>query len=123
MEKRRNIGAARRLRRSMTDAELALWRILRSRQLQGFKFRRQHPIGPFVADFVCLERKLVVELDGGHHAQQAEADAERTQYLQGAGFRVIRFWNNDVLTEMDGVAEWVLATLTPTLLPPAGEGL
>ena len=106
----------------MTDAELALWRILRSRQLQGFKFRRQHPIGPFVADFVCLERKLVVELDGGHHAQQVEADAERTQYLQGAGFRVIRFWNNDVLTEMDGVAERVLATLTPTPLPPAGEG-
>ena len=107
----------------MTDAELALWRILRSRQLQGFKFRRQHPIGPFVADFVCLERKLVVELDGGHHAQQAEADAERTQYLQGAGFRVIRFWNNDVLTEMDGVAEWVLLALSPAPLPPAGEGL
>ena len=107
----------------MTDAEQALWRVLRSRQLEGFKFRRQHSIGRFVVDFVCLEQKLIVEVDGGQHAGQVEADAERTAYLQDKGFRVIRFWNNEVLTEMDGVAVRLLATLTPTPLPPAGEGL
>ena len=107
----------------MTDAEQAMWRILRSRQLAGFKFRRQHPIGPFVVDFVCLEYKLVLELDGGHHAMQQEADAERTSYLQHLGFRVLRFWNNEVLTEMEGVAERVLATFTTTHLPLAGAGL
>lgn len=123
MEKRRNIVTARVLRRSMTDAEQAMWRILRSRHLSGFKFRRQHPIGPFVVDFVCLEYKLVLELDGGHHAMQQEADTERTSHLQHLGFRVLRFWNNEVLAEMEGVAARVLATLTPTPLPPAGEGL
>ena len=107
----------------MTDAEQALWHVLRSRQLEGFKFRRQHSIGRFVVDFVCLEQKLIVEVDGGQHAGQVEADAERTAYLQDKGFRVIRFWNNEVLTEMDGVAVRLLATLTPTPLPPAGEGL
>jgi very-short-patch-repair endonuclease len=123
MDTRLNIGAARMLRRSMTDAEHALWRILRGRQLEGFKFRRQHSIGRFVVDFVCLEHKLVVEVDGGHHAEQVDADAERTAYLEGRGFRVVRFWNNEVLTEMDGVAMRLLATLTPTPLPQAGEGL
>jgi adenine-specific DNA-methyltransferase len=123
MEKRRNIGTARGLRRNMTDAEHALWRILRSRQLEGFKFRRQHSIGRYVVDFVCLERKVVIEVDGGHHVERAEADSERTKYLESEGFRVIRFWNNEVLAEMEGVAMQVLATLTPTPLPPAGEGL
>ena len=123
MDKRRNIGTARKLRRSMTDAEHALWRVLRSRQLEGFKFRRQHSIGRYVVDFVCLEYRLVVELDGGQHVEQVEADAGRTAQLEQSGFRVIRFWNNEVLTEMDGVVMRVLATLTPTPLPPAGEGL
>jgi len=123
MKKRRNIGTARKLRSSMTDAEHALWRVLRSRQLAGFKFRRQHSIGPFVVDFVCLEHKLIIEVDGGHHAEQPDADAGRTEYLEGQGYRVLRFWNNEVLTEMEGVALRVLATLTPTPLPPAGEGL
>ena len=107
----------------MTDAERALWRILRSRQLEGFKFRRQHSIGRYVVDFVCLERKVVIEVDGGHHAERFEADSERTKYLESEGFRVIRLWNNEVLTEMEGVAAQVLATLTPTPLPLAGEGL
>ena len=123
MEKRRNLEAARALRKSMTDAERALWRVLRSRQLEGFKFRRQHPIGPFVVDFVCLEHKLILELDGGHHAEQIEADAERTGHLEKMGYRLIRFWNIEVLTEMDGLVTRVLSTLTPTPLPPAGEGL
>ena len=123
MESRRNHEAARALRRTMTDAERVLWGVLRSRQLQGFKFRRQHPIGTFVVDFVCLEHKLILELDGGHHAQQVEADAERTAFLENLGFRVLRFWNNEVLTELEGVAQQVLSTLPPTPLPPAGEGL
>ena len=78
----------------MTDAERALWRILRSRQLEGFKFRRQHSIGRYVVDFVCLERKVVIEVDGGHHAERFEADSERTKYLESEGFRVIRLWNS-----------------------------
>ena len=100
-----------------------LWRMLRSRQLEGFKFRRQHSIGRYVVDFVCLERKVVIEVDGGHHAERIEADSERTKYLESMSFRLIRFWNNEVLMEMDGVAMRILATLTPTPLPPAGEGL
>ena len=107
----------------MTDAERALWGVLRSRQLQGFKFRRQHPIGKFVVDFVCLERKLILELDGGHHAEQIEADAERTAFLESLGFRVLRFWNNEVLTELEGVAQQVRPPPTPPPLPPGGEGL
>lgn len=94
---------ARRLRRLETEAEKALWRLLRARQLDGFKFRRQVPIGHYVADFLCLERKPIVEVDGGKHAAAIEADDARTAYFAKLGFRVIRFWNNEVLQNMDGV--------------------
>ena len=93
---------ARALRRNATQAELKLWAILRNRQFQHLKFRRQQPIGPYYVDFVCLERHLVVEVDSGQHTE--EADAARTAWLQARGFRVLRFWNNDVLTNPDGVA-------------------
>ena len=97
---------ARRLRRNQTDAEGRLWQELRAQQL-GAKFRRQHPIGPYIADFACIEKGLVVELDGGQHATEAGRayDTERTAYLGAAGFRVIRFWNNEALTNMPGVLE------------------
>ena len=102
---------AKRLRKDMTDAERKLWSALRNSQLAGAKFRRQQPIGPFVADFVCQERQLIIEADGGQHAAD-DADARRTQFLESKGYRVLRFWNNDILSNLDGVAELIAAALS-----------
>jgi very-short-patch-repair endonuclease len=88
-------GRARTLRRQSTRAETVLWRHLRGRQLAGCKFVRQEPIGPYFVDFICRERHLVIEVDGGQHAENA-ADAERDAVLRGLGYRIIRVWNNDV---------------------------
>lgn len=101
----------RRLRNAPTDAERFLWQHLRRRQLDGCKFRRQHPFGDYIVDFVCLERKVVVELDGSQHAENVEADAVRTAFLEKGGFRVLRFWNNQVFEETDGVLEVILRGL------------
>ena len=101
---------ARKLRRDSTRAELLLWNRLRSRQLGGFKFVRQAPIGRYVADFVCRERRMIVELDGGQHAT-SEADQIRDRWLRDHRYRVIRFWNNDVLANTSGVLETILRAL------------
>jgi very-short-patch-repair endonuclease len=101
---------SRKLRTNMTDAERRLWSVVRNRQLDGYKFRRQHPIGAFVADFACIERRLILELDGGQHSGSAY-DVRRTAWLEGQGWLVIRFWNNDVLTETEGVLEAILQAL------------
>ncbi|MFZ0888625.1 MAG: endonuclease domain-containing protein [Candidatus Binataceae bacterium] len=93
-----------------TDAGRELWMRLRARQ-RGVKFRRQYPIRPFVADFCCLERLLVIELDGGQHAMQQARDERRSAYLRKLGFRVLRFWDTDVLTNIDGVLEEILKHL------------
>lgn len=103
---------ARELRRDSTDAERALWRRLRGNAL-GVKFRRQHPFEGYVLDFVCLEASLVVELDGGQHAQCTSADASRTARLEAAGFRVLRFWNNQALEQTDAVLAQIAACLAP----------
>lgn len=103
---------ARALRRDSTDAERAMWRLLRSRQLAGHKFRRQLPIGPYIADFACFARKLVVELDGGQHGIAVARDAARTRVIERHGYRVARFWNNDVLENPEGVLTMILAALT-----------
>jgi len=108
----------RTLRHNMTDAERALWKRLRGCQIQGYKFRRQHPFGDFILDFVCLEAKLVIEIDGGQHNGSAQ-DTVRDQALESAGLRVMRFWNNQVLSEIESVVEavWLeLERLTPS--PP-----
>ena len=89
----------------MSEAEHALWHQLRDRQIHGLKFRRQHPFGNYILDFVCLEIKLVIEVDGGQHGEQAGYDENRTQTLQTAGFRVLRFWNNQVLEDIESVRE------------------
>jgi very-short-patch-repair endonuclease len=102
---------ARRLRRDQTDAERRLWTHLRGRNLEGFKFRRQVPIDRYVADFACIEARLVVELDGGQHAAQEDYDAARTLVLEQAGFEVLRFWNFQVMQELDGVPEEVRTKL------------
>jgi very-short-patch-repair endonuclease len=110
---------ARGLRKSMTDTERALWRALRDKQLEGRKFRRQYPIAGYIADFVCIEAGLVIELDGGQHAEQVAYDTRRTEGMKMAGYRVIRFWNNEVLENMDGVLEALrLTLLQPHPNPP-----
>jgi|SRR3982074_2600040 very-short-patch-repair endonuclease len=101
---------ARRLRRDSTDAERKLWYRLRSRSILGFKFVRQEPIGPYVVDFVCRERRLILEVDGGQHAGN-KRDLVRDQWLAGQRYRVLRFWNNDVLGNVDGVLETIAVAL------------
>jgi len=97
---------ARKLRRNATDAESKLWQHLRNRQLGGLKFRRQATVGYYVADFLCAEKRLIVELDGGQHT--AEGDAKRTDQLGALGYRVLRFWNNETLGNTDAVLEAIL---------------
>jgi very-short-patch-repair endonuclease len=101
--KKPNVERARELRRASTDAESLLWRHLRNRNLNGHKFSRQEPVGRFVADFICRRKKLIVELDGGQHTEQVARDSARTAALTAAGYQVIRFWNNDVLANIEGV--------------------
>ena len=100
----------RQLRTAMTDAERRLWSLLRNRRLDGHKIRRQHPIGPFIADFACVERMLIIEADGGQHADNPD-DQRRTDWLQGQGWQVMRFWNNDILRNAEGVAAAILQSL------------
>ena len=131
------------LRRNQSDAEQKFWLQVRNRRLRDYKFRRQATIGPFITDFLCAGRMLIVELDGGQHNE--EADASRTRYLEAQGYTVMRFWNNEVLTNMEGALQTVLdylegtdvdyskrtatkrtvnghITLSPNPLPQAGEG-
>jgi very-short-patch-repair endonuclease len=102
---KRPTAHSRELRRNPTEAEVRLWRRLSARQVEGVRFNRQFPIGPFICDFVSRAEKLVVEVDGGQHASRGEADARRTAYLKAQGYRVLRFWNNDVLENTYGVVE------------------
>jgi very-short-patch-repair endonuclease len=115
---------ARRLRLTPTEAETRLWSHLRRKQLEGFRFRRQHPLGPYVVDFFCAANKLIVEVDGGQHAEDSDV---RTKWLEAHGYRVIRFWNNDVLANTEGVLLMILdalRALPPSLTSPSrGEGL
>ncbi|MFI5329930.1 MAG: endonuclease domain-containing protein [Desulfobaccales bacterium] len=120
---------ARALRKRLTDAERRLWHHLRNRELGGWKFRRQYPVGPFIVDFICVENNLVIELDGSQHAENEASDLQRSAYLNNMGYRVCRFWNNQVLQETEGVLEAIFAILTegkenspsPQPSPPLGE--
>jgi very-short-patch-repair endonuclease len=96
---------AKGLRARMTDAERRIWYHLRAHRFEGLGFRRQVPIGPYVADFVCEKLRVIVEVDGGQHAEREEPDAQRTLWLNAQGYRVIRFWNNEVMQNMEGVWE------------------
>jgi 2-isopropylmalate synthase len=106
-------NTARSLRRNPTDAERLIWFLLRDRRLSGIKFRRQVPIGPYVADFASATHRLVVELDGGQHAESAR-DARRDSFLHANGWRVLRFWNNDVMGNREGVIESILNAVALT---------
>ncbi len=97
--------AAKGLRKNSTDAERLLWHRLKGRQLDGLKFRRQEQLGRFIADFVCYEKRLIVEADGSQHALEREKDEERTDWLNSQGFTVLRFWNHEILTNIEGVLE------------------
>jgi 2-isopropylmalate synthase len=120
-----SLSRARGLRHSMTDAEHALWRILRNRQFAAAKFRRQVPIGPYIGDFVCYSARLVIEADGGQHAE-ARHDVVRDAWFAAQGFRVLRFWNNDILKNPEGVATaiaMVLSEKEPLTRPLRGHPL
>jgi len=108
---------AQRLRREMPNAEALLWTRLRRRQLDDHRFRRQHPIGPYVADFACVEARLVVEIDGGTHSYNREiaSDVQRTAFLNKQGWRVHRVWNHDVYDHLDDVMEGIAAVLPPSV--------
>lgn len=108
----------RSLRAFSTSAESELWSRLRGRQIMRCKFRRQVWIGPYIVDSICLERRLVIEADGGQHDEKAEYDARRTAFLEKEGFRVLRFWNNDVLTNLDGVVTSIMNALEAGPHPP-----
>ena len=95
----------------MTDAEQTLWRHIRGRQLESYKFRRQAPIGSYIVDFVCFEKRLVLEVDGGQHAENEPYDDKRSKWLESQGFKVLRFWNNEVLQDIEAVKEVILQRL------------
>jgi very-short-patch-repair endonuclease len=109
-----NTTKARLLRKNQTNAEAALWQKLRGHGLGGYKFRRQVPVGPYVADFLCKEAMLIVEIDGGQHAERVAYDRFREDFLKTHGYQIIRFWNNEVLGNLDGVLETLTSTLTLT---------
>jgi very-short-patch-repair endonuclease len=109
------IKRARTLQHNSTDAEIKLWSHIRAKQLEGFKFRRQQPLGNYIVDFICLEKRLIVELDGGQHATNRDKDIERDNWLTNEGFHVLRFWNNDVLINHEGV----LSEIRRYLLAPS----
>lgn len=98
------------LRKELTPAERKLWAVIRNDQL-GVNFRRQHAVGNYIPDFICIEKKLIIELDGSQHLEQEEYDEERTEYLNSLGYKVVRFWNNDVMKDTDGVILAILHAL------------
>jgi very-short-patch-repair endonuclease len=110
-------GKARILRRNLTDAELRLWQALRYRRFAGHKFRRQQPLGAFIVDFVCLAQRVIIEVDGGHHTEQREYDAARDRWLRKQGFRVLRFTDAEVLTELDSVEQAIWEELEGSPAP------
>ena len=107
------------LRENPTEAERTLWRHVRLRQLGGHKFRRQHPIGQYIVDLVCLEKRLIIELDGGQYSEQVAYDSERCKWLEKQGFCVLRFWNNQVLQETEGVKKVIVEALGCGFDPPS----
>ena len=111
----------RRLRREQTQAESLLWQQLRGKRLAGAKFRRQHLIGNAIVDFCCLKNRLIIELDGGQHAEEAENDAARTARLEAQGHKVIRFWNDDILKNLEGVLTIIAEALGEDLAGPVPD--
>jgi very-short-patch-repair endonuclease len=119
-----NAVRARDLRKNSTDAERFLWQHLRLRQINGDRFRRQRPVGPYIVDFVCLEKRMVIEVDSGQHNEAVFRDFQRDEWLRKQGFVVLRFWNHEVLNEIKSLTEVIWRTLkeTPSLFLPRTRG-
>ena len=121
-----HLDRAKRLRSNQTEAEQRLWYHLRAHRFIGLKFKRQKPLGRYIVDFICHERRLIIEVDGGQHAEQTDYEHERDTWLRERGYRVLRFWNHDIMRQLDGVLEQIrLAVVLPSPpapLPRAGEG-
>jgi very-short-patch-repair endonuclease len=117
--KPRDTQRAKELRNQASPAERKLWTVLSSRKLAGFKFSRQMPVGPYFADFLCRDAKLVDELDGNSHDTRVDHDSRRDAFIKSEGYRLLRFSNDDVLTNLDGVAQTIALSLTETSPPPA----
>jgi very-short-patch-repair endonuclease len=114
---------AKKLRKNFTDTERFLWRHLRAKQINGYKFRRQEPIGPYIVDFICQEARVIIEVDGGQHSMAREKDFDRDRWLKEQDYRVLRFWNNEVLTNINGVLEIIRDNVKhPPLTPPLKGG-
>jgi very-short-patch-repair endonuclease len=113
---------AKTLRHNLTDSEQKLWYHLRAHRFMGRKFKRQKPLGRYVVDFVCLEEKLVIELDGGQHAENVEYDKERDAWLRSEGYTVLRFWNNQMMNETESVLEQIRFALSPSPSPTSVRG-
>ena len=122
MMKKDLTNIARRLRENATEAEKVLWQRLSRRQMEGFKFRRQQPIGQYVADFVNFKKKLIIELDGGQHKIQKDEDKKRDDWFEERGFKVLRFWNNDVFENIEGILEVVREKLLSPSPNPSRQG-
>lgn len=126
MKNKRLIPLAKNLRKKATDAERLLWRYLRAKQMEGIKFRRQEPVGNYIVDFICFDRRIIIEIDGGQHArdENVNKDKERDEWLRNQGFKVLRFWNNDVLNNINGVWEVIRKHYFchPPLAPPVEGG-
>ena len=114
---------AKVLRKNFTDTERLLWEYLRAKQMEGYKFRRQEPIGSYIVDFVCQEKRIMIEVDGGQHSTESEKDKGRGEWLKGQGYKVLRFWNNEVVANIEGVLEVIRDCLNhPPLSPPLKGG-
>ena len=124
------IENSRQLRKNMTPQEKRLWSAIRNRQFFGYRFRRQFPIGQYIVDFICREKKIIIEIDGGQHNEDINiyCDNKRTEYLMAKGYKIIRFWNNEIDKNLVGVYEKlkevfnVIDTITPPQPSPSGEG-
>jgi len=116
------LNNAKTLRRKQTEAEQRLWYHLRAHRFLGLKFKRQKPMGRYIVDFVCLEQRLIIELDGGQHSEQLHYDQDRDAWLRSQGYTVLRFWNNDVMQQLEGVLEQIRCTLSPDPSPASGRG-
>ena len=117
---------ARVLRNALTDAEKLLWNSIRRCQIKGVKFKRQYLIGSYIVDFICHSHKLIIEVDGNQHMEQTEYDANRTEFLEARGYKVLRFWNNEIFLHLSGVLESIWLTIntpSPTLPRKAREGV
>ncbi len=116
------LDSAKALRSNQTEAEQRLWYHLRAHRFMGLKFKRQKPLGRYIVDFVCMEQRLIIELDGGQHAEQVAYDQQRDAWLRGQGYTVLRFWNNDVMQQLEGVLEQIRLALSPGPSLASGRG-